>query len=82
MWWHHDWNSWNWFFMALSMAVFWGVVIAAIVWAVNATRSNTTTSSDALPGHRSARDTLDDRFARGEITEEEYRRSREALSER
>jgi putative membrane protein len=78
MWWHHDWSGWNWFFMVLSMAVFWALVIAVIVWAVHAARG----SSDALPRHRSARDTLDDRFARGEITEEEYRRSRDALSER
>jgi putative membrane protein len=78
MWWHHDWSGWNWFFMVLSMAVFWALVIGAIVWAVQATRG----SSDSMSGHRSARDTLDDRFARGEITEEEYRRSRDALSER
>ena len=78
MWWHHDWSGWNWLFMVLSMAVFWALVIAAIVWAVQSARG----SSDTMPGHRSARDTLDDRFARGEITEDEYRRSRDALSER
>lgn len=60
------------------MAAFWALVIAAVVGVVHAARG----SSDSMPGHRSARETLDDRFARGEITEEEYRRSRVALSER
>jgi len=77
MWWHHDWTGWNWFFMVLSMAAFWALVIAVAVWVVHAARG----SSESMPGHPSARETLDDRFARGEITEEEYRRFRDALSE-
>lgn len=77
MWWHHDWSGWNWFFMALSMAVFWALVIGAIVWAIRATQGGSNSRSRG-----GARDALDDRFARGEISEEEYRRSRDALSER
>lgn len=78
MWWHHDGGWWGWFGMGLSMVVFWGLVIAAIVWAVRATRGD----SGSITPQRSARDILDERFARGEISEDEYRRSRDALSER
>lgn len=77
MWWHQDWTMWNWFFMALSMALFWAVLIGAVVWAL---RSSGRAGSEAPARRPTARDTLDERFARGEIGEDEYRRARKALS--
>jgi putative membrane protein len=78
MWWHHDWSTWNWLFMVSSMALFWALFIGAVVWAIRASSSGTTPPADR-PG---ARQVLDERFARGEISEDEYRRARDALAER
>jgi uncharacterized membrane protein len=63
-----DGSGW-WWFDALWMVVFWGLVI----WGVVAvTRRGT--------GDRPARAALDDRFARGDIDEAEYRRTRDLIS--
>jgi putative membrane protein len=70
MWGWHDGGAWWW--MALAGVAFWAVIAWAIVMLV---RSNTTGSSHA--SH--ARDVLDERFARGEIDEDEYRRRRELI---
>jgi len=79
MWWHQDMSTWNWFFMTLSMALFWVLVIGAVVWAI---RSSGGVRSEPPPHPPRARDALDERFARGEISEDEYRKAREVLSER
>lgn len=67
MWgWH---GGWGWWWMGLAGVVFWAVVAWAIVMLV---RSGTVHGSHA-------RDVLDERFARGEIDEDEYRRRRELI---
>lgn len=70
MWGWHDGGAWWW--MALAGVAFWAVIAWAIVMLV---RSNTTGSAD----FSHARDVLDERFARGEIDEDEYRRRRELI---
>lgn len=58
------------------MLLIWAMIIGLAVWAVTSLRGR-----DA-PGHSSppsARRTLDERFARGEIDEEEYRRRLDEL---
>jgi putative membrane protein len=65
----HDVSAWMWWLMAAGMLLFWvlvTVLVAALV------RSGTTRS-------RTADDVLAERFARGEITEEEFRRRQELL---
>lgn len=57
------------------MWVFWILVIVLILWVA---KSAVTTSNDSSR-YRSPREVLDDRFARGEIEEDEYRRRREEL---
>lgn len=59
----------------VMMIVFWGG-LAALVWAL--VRGAWGGRRDG--GKRSARDVLDERFARGEIDEEEYERRRRILS--
>lgn len=75
MWWHDQWTGWDWSLMVLSMVVVWAVVVGTIVWALRS-------RGDAGPAGPSARDTLDQRFARGEIGEDEYRRARDLLAHR
>lgn len=55
------------------MWLIWLVLILAIVWAIGGLRPGRERSE------RSSRDLLDERFARGEIDEEEYHKRRAAL---
>jgi putative membrane protein len=67
MWWG---SGYGWIWMLLS----WAVIIGLVIWAVN------TFARDARARDgSSARRILDERFARGEIDEEDYRRRRDEL---
>lgn len=72
MWWHGSWSWGAWLAMTLTMLVFWGLVI----WAVVAV-------GRGLAAGRSPRaeEILAERFARGEIDEEEYQRRTHLLHE-
>jgi putative membrane protein len=58
-------NGWGYALMAVSMIAFWGLVVAAVFYLVPTGQA----SARATPAQ-----ILAERFARGEITEEEYRR--------
>ena len=68
-WGNGDWNWTAWVAMTLGMVLFWGLVAWLLVTLVRHPRDN----------GRTALDLLDERFARGEIDEDEYRRRRDAL---
>ncbi|MDX1621261.1 MAG: SHOCT domain-containing protein [Nitriliruptorales bacterium] len=68
------WGSWGWHW--LWMAGFWIVVLVAVAWIVVRLGSSPTDDESR------SRQILDERFARGEISEDEYRRKRDALVER
>ncbi len=67
IWFDHDggWSWWAFGLMWVGMIVFWGLVIWGIAGLVRGARR-----SDDAPAER----ILAERFARGEIDEEEYRR--------
>lgn len=69
-WWHDNWSWWGWLVMSVTMLAFWGV----IAWAVVAFFRST-----GGPGPRSPEALLAERFARGEIDEDEYRQRLEVL---
>jgi putative membrane protein len=76
-WYDHDLSGWGWFAMSASMILFWALIITAAVLffrAVNRPDEHTHTSAAPTPEQ-----ILDDRFARGEINEDEYRRRLNAL---
>ncbi len=56
-------------------------VIVLIVWLVTRSGANTSQSSVARPAGQDAVELLRMRFARGEITEDEYRAARKVLEE-
>jgi putative membrane protein len=68
------WGGGNWMFGGLMMVVFWGLVIGLIVLAVRgfSGRSDTTPPPNAL-------DILRERYAKGEIDEDEYERRKAKL---
>lgn len=63
-------------FGGLTMILFWGIVIALIVFAVKWFNDS---QGDGNRGKRDALDILRERFASGEIDEEEFDRRRKAL---
>lgn len=71
-----DWGVGEWLAMTAIMLVFWGSVIALVVWAARSFRSE-----DHQAGSRGADpdEILAGRYARGDIDEDEFRRRRELL---
>ena len=61
-------------FYWIWMVVFWVAVIGLVVWAVARLAPAGSARSDG-----SARRTIDERYARGELDEEEYRRRRDEV---
>lgn len=75
MMWGGDWTYW--WVGALMMILFWGAVVALIVWAVRSSGGGSSKVDRSSP-----RDILAERFARGEISEEEYAQRRRVLEYR
>ena len=70
-WGNNGWGAGDWVAMSAMMIMFWGAVIALVVWVVRSGRSEKQVSrADTL---------LAERFARGEINVEEFTSSRELL---
>jgi putative membrane protein len=85
--WDRGWTPGEWVLMSVGMLLFWALVIAVVVWLVRYTASERRASSPGgvslnKPAARTARDILDERYARGEISDEEYRTRREVLAGR
>jgi putative membrane protein len=80
MYWYGDhMNGWGYALMALSMVIFWALIIIGIVALVRyLTRSGQPTATP--PAHRpTPEQLLAERFAHGEIDQDEYRRSLDTL---
>ena len=74
--WYHDGVGWGgWVVMALIMVAFWGLVVFAVVVLFRAD----STPGEPSPDRRDPCSILDERFARGEIDEDEYQTRRGAL---
>ena len=74
--WHDGLGAGGWILMAVLMLMFWTVVVGGAIWLVRGSRSYHGPSSSQ------ARHILDERFARGEMTEDEYRQRRDLLTSR
>ena len=75
---HMDWDGSWWIVMALGMVIFWGLVIAGIVWLVRELAG-----PRHHVGERGESDPvalLDRRLADGSITPDEYRERRAILT--
>ena len=58
--------------MMLGMLLFWGLVVAAVVWVVRQPSLRDRAAGGMVSAHRSAQQVLAERFARGEIDETEF----------
>ncbi|MBF8266945.1 MAG: hypothetical protein HW388_453 [Dehalococcoidia bacterium] len=79
MWAMHDGYGmgWGWgVFGVVWMVLFWGSIIALVVWAI----SRMTRDSSGLPRSSTPLEIAKARYARGDITREEFERLRQDLS--
>jgi putative membrane protein len=61
------------------MGIFWLLLIAGVIWLVSVAVKSGRTNSAAGAG-LTARDILDQRYARGELTREQYEQMKQDLS--
>lgn len=79
MWdWHGGWAGWT--LMMVAMAGFWALLVAGVVLAVRGLGRPDRDPGDDRDGGSRALSILEDRFARGEIDEEEFRARRAVLA--
>ena len=78
MWYGWGPGGWGWLLGTVMMVVFWGGLIALAVWAVRSLGRSA--GPDRPSGHSpDAIAILEERFARGEIDQEEFERRRAVL---
>jgi putative membrane protein len=84
MWYDGDGWGWaGWIAMSVGMVAFWALVITAVVLAIRyLTSTRGSAAGSPGPGQTRAEDVLAERFARGEIDEDDYRQRLSALRER
>jgi uncharacterized membrane protein len=70
MWGFYD--SWSWLWMGGMMLLFWGAVFAIVIWAAGSLAGPRQTSDRAL-------ETLRSRLAAGDISQEDFERTKRAL---
>lgn len=75
--WDGSWGVGGWLAMSLMMLVFWGVPIALVVWLIRSS-FHPRQAAGTTP-RSSAEQVLAERYARGEIDEEEFTRRSEVL---
>jgi putative membrane protein len=68
-----DWGWAGWITMWLMMAIFWVAVGAVVVWLVRSSRTT-------IPESPTPLDIARNRYARGEITDEDFERIKRGLS--
>jgi len=82
MMWYGDWGWGGWIMMTVVMVLFWGGLITAIVLGVRALTVGAGARHQSSPRvSPRAEDVLTERFARGEVDEDEFRRRMTALRE-
>lgn len=78
------WSFWQVALMSVGMIGFWGLLIGLFVWLVRGSGSGSGSGTDSdrvsrsLPA-RGADEVLAERFARGDINDEEFTRRRQLL---
>ncbi|MFF2009571.1 SHOCT domain-containing protein [Streptomyces sp. NPDC058195] len=86
--WYSGWGWGGWFLMTVTVTLLWGLLIAGIVGltqyltrAARSQQSGRPSSGESGWGGRRAEEVLAERFARGEIDEDEYKRRLTLLRE-
>jgi len=80
MWWGHGFNAGWMIFGGLMMFLFWGTVIALLIFAIRGGLNLMQTSRPATSSSQQAIYILQERYARGELSQSEYEAMRTELS--
>ncbi|WP_427170121.1 SHOCT domain-containing protein [Arthrobacter sp. 92] len=72
MYWDGGMGLWGYLMMGVSFVLFWGAVITAVILIARYTRAGGRRYEGGAPGPGAAENLLAERFARGEIDENEY----------
>lgn len=81
-WYGHGLGGWGFALMAISQVLFWALIIAGIVALVRYVGRRTQHTGWPGAARPTPEQLLAERFARGEISEEEYRRGLDLLRQR
>ncbi|MGQ4617404.1 SHOCT domain-containing protein [Nocardia sp. R7R-8] len=80
MWYGNGMSGWGYSLMFIGMVIFWALVVAGIVALVRYAANSSATTTGAPPQRGpTPHQILADRYARGEIDDEEYTRRRKTL---
>ena len=71
-------DGWGWIAGGLMMLVFWGGLVALVVFLVRSSGSGSSRQENKRSAPN-AREILEERFARGEISEDEFETRRRVL---
>lgn len=78
-WYGHGMGGWGYALMAIGQVLFWALIIAGIVVLVRYVSRRTRDVGSSGTSRQTPEQLLAERFARGEISEEEYRRGLDVL---
>jgi putative membrane protein len=78
-WYDHDMSGWGWFGVSAGMILFWALLVTAAVLFFRTQGRAPEHMHSHLPERPAPERLLAERFARGEVDEEEYRRALEVL---
>ncbi|HWS91235.1 MAG TPA: SHOCT domain-containing protein [Mycobacterium sp.] len=73
MWYGGNWGWGGWLLMTIAMVLFWALIITAVVLIVRYVVSQRPTGT-SVGSARTPEEVLAERYARGEIDDEEYQR--------
>lgn len=76
---HGGWGAGNWIAMSVMMILFWGGLVALTIWIVHTVRPDRRHDGAAPPPPSRPDEVLAERYARGEIDDDEYTRRRRVL---
>ena len=81
-WYGNGMNGWGYGLMMVGMLLFWVLVVAAVVVAVRYLGNHDGRTSNAPPAQRTPEQILAERFAHGDIDDQEYRQRADVLRSR
>ena len=79
MWYMHDGMGWWMMFGGIFMLLFWGAIIALVVWGINKLRERGGSSIGFTEKHTPL-DIAKERYAKGELSHEEFEQIKKNLS--